>query len=94
MMEEIDYQTYDKIAALKELAKHLGLTSDGEAIRQLLELVGQAKGNGPGTVPANPVPAAKDGAVDVDVDCQKDGPADGKEATADRPADKPLPSKG
>lgn len=43
IVEELDYKFHDKLTALDKLAKHLGLTSDGEAIRQLLGLVGSAK---------------------------------------------------
>lgn len=47
IVEELDYKFHDKLSALDKLAKHLGLTSDGEALRQLIELVGEGKADKP-----------------------------------------------
>ena len=81
IVEELDYKFPDKLSALDKLAKHLGLTSDGEAIRQLLELVQQSK------QPATPA----EGRVDRTVD-PSHGPTGPEVATTDRSADKPLPA--
>lgn len=43
-VQEIEYKFADKLSALDKLCKHLGLTSDGEALKELLKMLAENGG--------------------------------------------------